>query len=253
MDGEGRLRIGLQRVGRIPAVRRTRRSLGTSSRVDHRHRIGIAPENLERIFEPFFTTKVVGQGTGLGPLPGLRLRQAVRRRDPCPERSRPGHDLHPVPATRRRHRRPLVKPRARGARRRARHVRSRGRGQPRSRSLRPASLEGTGLLDGLGDGRGEGAGGDRAHPVPVRGGVLGRDDAGMNGVELAGEIRRRRPNIPVVLTSGYSDVLAAEARTASICCASRIRSPTCRESCVGPFRTHGRAVAECGHASAGCR
>ncbi len=33
---------------------------------------------------------------------------------------------------------------------------------------------------------------------------------GMNGVELAGEIRRRRPNIPVVLTSGYSDVLAAE-------------------------------------------
>ena len=33
---------------------------------------------------------------------------------------------------------------------------------------------------------------------------------GMNGVELAGEIRRRRPDLPVVLTSGYSDVLAAE-------------------------------------------
>jgi len=33
---------------------------------------------------------------------------------------------------------------------------------------------------------------------------------GMNGVELAGEIRRRRPDIPVVLASGYSDVLAAE-------------------------------------------
>ena len=33
---------------------------------------------------------------------------------------------------------------------------------------------------------------------------------GMNGVELAGEIRRRRPDLPVVLTSGYSDVLASE-------------------------------------------
>ncbi len=32
---------------------------------------------------------------------------------------------------------------------------------------------------------------------------------GMNCVELADEIRRRRPELPVVLTSGYSDVLAA--------------------------------------------
>ena len=32
---------------------------------------------------------------------------------------------------------------------------------------------------------------------------------GMNGVELAGLIRERFPGLPVVLTSGYSDVLAA--------------------------------------------
>ena len=32
---------------------------------------------------------------------------------------------------------------------------------------------------------------------------------GMNGVELAGIIRERFPGLPVVLTSGYSDVLAA--------------------------------------------
>jgi CheY-like chemotaxis protein len=31
---------------------------------------------------------------------------------------------------------------------------------------------------------------------------------GMNGVELGKEIRRRWPDLPVVLTSGYSDVLA---------------------------------------------
>jgi YesN/AraC family two-component response regulator len=33
---------------------------------------------------------------------------------------------------------------------------------------------------------------------------------GKNGVELAQEIKRRFPNLPVVLTSGYSHVLAQE-------------------------------------------
>jgi DNA-binding NtrC family response regulator len=31
---------------------------------------------------------------------------------------------------------------------------------------------------------------------------------GMNGIELGEEIRRRHPHIPVLLTSGYSHVLA---------------------------------------------
>ena len=35
---------------------------------------------------------------------------------------------------------------------------------------------------------------------------------GMNGVELAHEIQRRFPNLPVVLASGYSHVLAQEGR-----------------------------------------
>jgi DNA-binding NtrC family response regulator len=34
---------------------------------------------------------------------------------------------------------------------------------------------------------------------------------GMNGVELAGMIRERYPGLPVVLTSGYSNVLAETA------------------------------------------
>ena len=33
---------------------------------------------------------------------------------------------------------------------------------------------------------------------------------GMNGVELATQVRRSYPDLPIVLTSGYSDVLAAE-------------------------------------------
>ena len=35
---------------------------------------------------------------------------------------------------------------------------------------------------------------------------------GMSGVELGEEIRRRHPGLPVVLTSGYSHVLAEEGR-----------------------------------------
>jgi CheY-like chemotaxis protein len=35
---------------------------------------------------------------------------------------------------------------------------------------------------------------------------------GMSGIELGLEIRKRHPNLPVVLTSGYSEVLAEEGR-----------------------------------------
>jgi DNA-binding LytR/AlgR family response regulator len=33
----------------------------------------------------------------------------------------------------------------------------------------------------------------------------------MNGVELAQEIRRRRPNLPVLLTSGYAEAASRSA------------------------------------------
>ncbi len=35
---------------------------------------------------------------------------------------------------------------------------------------------------------------------------------GMSGIELGQEIRRRYPDLPVILTSGYSHVLAEEGR-----------------------------------------
>ncbi len=38
---------------------------------------------------------------------------------------------------------------------------------------------------------------------------------GMNGVELAATIRERFPGLPVVLTSGYSNVLAENAHPGS--------------------------------------
>ena len=53
---------------------------------------------------------------------------------------------------------------------------------------------------------------------------------GMNGIELAKEIARRRPDLPVVLASGYSHVLAEEGATASSCCTSPIRWSSSRGS-----------------------
>ena len=67
MSGAGRLIIGVNAVASIPAsasqtalpIPAVAISLADSGS-------GIAREHLEQIFEPFFTTKSVGQGTGLG-------------------------------------------------------------------------------------------------------------------------------------------------------------------------------------------
>ncbi|MFK5595682.1 ATP-binding protein [Methylobacterium sp. HMF5984] len=67
MDGEGRLDIRVRAVEAMPAIRTHAAIPGAFVAVSIRDTgSGIPEERLERIFEPFFTTKGVGQGTGLG-------------------------------------------------------------------------------------------------------------------------------------------------------------------------------------------
>ena len=67
MNGEGDLTISVGRSATVPAIRAhpaIRGDFVTVTIADTG--IGIAEETIEQIFEPFYTTKGVGQGTGLG-------------------------------------------------------------------------------------------------------------------------------------------------------------------------------------------
>ncbi|AWN39130.1 hybrid sensor histidine kinase/response regulator [Methylobacterium radiodurans] len=212
MDGEGTLTLRLACGVGKPAIRGHAPASGPFAAVSLTDTgSGIPPEVVGRIFEPFFTTKDVGKGTGLG------LSQVFGFA------KQSGGDVDVVSAPGRGSTFTLYLPETWPC----------ASGEPRPTEPEAAS-GGTGqrvlvvednvevgrfatqILEDLGYETTWAANADEALAL------LGQDGSGfdavfsdvvmpgMNGVELAREIRRRFPGLPVVLASGYSHVLAQE-------------------------------------------
>jgi signal transduction histidine kinase/ActR/RegA family two-component response regulator len=170
---------------------------------------GMAGETLERIFEPFFTTKQVGEGTGLG----LAVVHGVVR----------GHDgaisAHStigvgstfevmLPAVTTPASVPIIvqeeTPSGRGLRvlvvdDEPALARIAEKSLGRAGCVVRALLDGASALDVL-----------RADPQAVDVLVTDLTMPGMSGLEVASEARRVRPDLPVLLVSGYSAMLTLE-------------------------------------------
>jgi PAS domain S-box-containing protein len=214
MNSEGRLRIGVRKVHGIPALRAQAARGGEFVAVALTDTgSGIAPELLETIFEPFFTTKEVGKGTGLGLSQAFGF--AKQSGGDIAVASEPGHGATFT----------IYLPQA--AAPAASVVASVAGHEPatRGRGYRVLVVEdnddvgqfSTELLEDLGYTVRRVANADAALAI------LAEDEfsadlvfsdvimPGMNGVELANIVRERYPGLPVVLTSGYSNVLAENA------------------------------------------
>jgi len=214
MNGEGGLRIAVNKVAAIPALR------GQSARAGDFIAVavadtggGIAPENIHAIFEPFFTTKEIGKGTGLGLSQAFGF--AKQSGGDIAVASTPGQGATFT----------IYLPQAAPPAGATESAAIRSEPATTGRGYRVLLVEdndevgrfSTELLEDLGYIVRRVADADAALAI------LKEDEfavdlvfsdvimPGMNGVELAGLVRERYPGLPVVLTSGYSNVLAENA------------------------------------------
>jgi PAS domain S-box-containing protein len=215
MDGEGTLTIEVATMAGTALPREAAASSGEFVAVSLTDTgSGIAHDKLAQIFEPFFTTKEVGKGTGLG------LSQvygfAKQSGGDVVAESEPGRGARFT----------LYLPRVEGAaaaavideaRQPARADRGRGRRVLVVEDNVDVGTFSTQLLADLGYETTWAANADDA--LKVLSEANGFDAVfsdvvmpGMSGVELGQLIRRLYPDLPVVLTSGYSHVLAEEGR-----------------------------------------
>ena len=213
MSGEGRLGFSVREVDEVPSIRghvgATGRFLAVSVSDTG---MGIEPAVIASIFEPFYTTKEVGKGTGLGLSQVFGFtKQSGGEVDV--QSTLGGGATFTLYL-------PRVSPDRATSRIQPASVEP-GQPQPAIHVLVVEDNEAVGrfaeeMLNDLGY---------RTHLVGNAGEALAaimREDVGydavfsdvimpgMNGVAMATEVRRRRPDLPVVLTSGYSNVLAQE-------------------------------------------
>lgn len=211
MEGEGRLTIAVRQAEAVPRVRGHRRAQGTFVAVSVADTgSGIAPDQVQHIFEPFFTTKEVGKGTGLG------LSQvygfAKQSGGEVDVESRPGEGTTFT----------LYLPRVAAPEEQAEVEAPTGdSSMVRGHVLLVEDNEQVGefstrILRELGFETTWAENGDaalkelEAHPDRFAAVFSDVVMPGMTGVQLGREIRRRGFDLPVVLTSGYSHVLASE-------------------------------------------
>jgi PAS domain S-box-containing protein len=214
MEGEGRLTIAVRKVAGIPSLRAQSARSGDYVAISVADTgSGIAPENLDAIFEPFFTTKEVGKGTGLGLSQAFGF--AKQSEGDIAVTSTPGHGATFT----------IYLPQAQSPAGHKETAALISEAATTGRGYRVLVVEdnddvgrfSTELLEDLGYVVRRVANANAALAI------LGEDEfavdlvfsdvimPGMNGVELAGIIRERFPGLPVVLTSGYSNVLAENA------------------------------------------
>jgi PAS domain S-box-containing protein len=214
MDGEGHLKIAVRKVGAIPALRAQPARSGDFIAVSVTDTgTGIAAQNLDAIFEPFFTTKDVGKGTGLGLSQAFGF--AKQSGGEIVVASTRGHGATFT----------IYLPQAAAPASEAEIAGIKSEPAATGRGYRVLVVEdddevgafSTELLEDLGYAV------RRAFDAGAALAMLAEDEfavdlvfsdvimPGMNGVELAGVLRERYPGLPVVLTSGYSNVLAENA------------------------------------------
>ena len=214
MNGEGRLTLSLCGGRALPPIRGHAGSEAPFVSVALSDTgEGIPPERLVHIFEPFFTTKEVGKGTGLG------LSQVFGFA------KQSGGDVDVASIVGKGTTFTLYLPHVSAPDQTARATTtSEGDTVPSGNGRRVLVVEdnveigrfATQLLDDLGYRTLWAANGDEAltrlKTTADQFDVVFSDVVmpGMSGIELAKEIRRRHPKLPVVLTSGYSHVLAQE-------------------------------------------
>ena len=210
MEGEGRLTLAAGPVSGIPAIRNHAPVVGEFIAVTIADTgSGMANEVLGRIFEPFFTTKGVGQGTGLG------LSQVIGFA------KQSGGDIRVDSDEGKGTTFTLYLPRA-YADGNVGDVAVASEAPPRGDGICVLVVEdnelvgsfATEALAQLGYSSVMALNAEAALAAlqsdPERFHIVFSDVVmpGMSGLELGEEIRRRYPRMPVVLTSGYSHVLA---------------------------------------------
>ncbi|SDJ99349.1 MULTISPECIES: hybrid sensor histidine kinase/response regulator [Bradyrhizobium] len=214
MDGEGQLTICVRKVRAIPPLRAQSTRRGDFVAIAMADTgTGIAADQLEAIFEPFFTTKEVGKGTGLGLSQAFGF--AKQSGGDIEVTSPPGQGATFT----------IYLPQAEMPADAAEAAATGSEPAIRGRGYRVLVVEdnddvgrfSTELLEDLGYTV------RRVANASAALAMLAADEfsadlvfsdvimPGMNGVELAGIIRERYPGLPVVLTSGYSNVLAENA------------------------------------------